>query len=89
MTNGKFFFFVSGRKYAIDPIIIDGIPKINIGRGFQTQASFDINAEDTPNILEIVDIVPNALVLKFVGYSSPVIKYTKANAELPKQDANK
>ena len=70
-------------------MIMEGIPKTNIGSGFQTQDNFDINADDTPKILDIVDIVPKARVRKFVGYSSPVIKYTKANAELPKQDANK
>ena len=68
---------------------MEGIPSTSIGKGFQTQDNFDINAEDTPNILDMVDIVPKARVLKFVGYNSPVIKYTKANAEFPKQDANK
>ena len=67
IANGKFLFLVSGRKYAKDPIIIEGIPKTNIGKGFQTQDSLGINADDTPNILEIVDIVPKAVVLRFVG----------------------
>ena len=66
--------FVSGRKYDKQPIIIEGTPKTNIGNGFQTQDSLDINAADIPNILDIVEHVPMAWVLKFVGYNSPVIK---------------
>ena len=48
-------------------MIIEGIPKTNIGRGFQKQDSLDMNADDTPNILDMVDIVPKARVLRLVG----------------------
>ena len=55
-------------------MIIAGTPSTNIGRGFHIHDNFDINAAETPNILETKEQAPMALVLRFVGYSSPVIR---------------
>ena len=70
---GRLLCLVSGKKYTKKAIQIDGIPRINIGRGFEMQASFGINGTQIPSILEMVEHDPIAWVLRFVGYSSDVI----------------
>ena len=67
---------------------MEGNPRTNIGKGFQIQDNFDINEADIPNILEIVEHVPMARVLRFVGYNSPVIRYTTPNAAFEAHIAN-
>ena len=53
-------FLVSGKKYANNEMHIAGIPRTNIGRGFQVHASFGINGTEIANILDIVEQVPVA-----------------------------
>ena len=53
---------------------MEGIPNTSIGKGFQTQANFEIKGAEIPNTLDIVEHDPIAWLLKLVGYSSPVIK---------------
>ena len=53
-------YFVSGKKYTKKEIKIDGKPSVNIGKGFQMHANFDINGAEIPNILETVEHVPIA-----------------------------
>ena len=74
MVCGKLMYFVSGKKYTKKEIKIDGKPSVNIGKGFQMHANFDINGAEIPNILETVEHVPIAWFLRLVGYNSPVIK---------------
>ena len=77
---GNILFDVSGRYNTSNDDIKIGTPIITIGNGGHILAKGPKNGAHMQNTRDIVEAVPTAWDLKFVGYNSLVMRYTSWKA---------